>query len=440
MQRAAFVLRRGSPPLACCSLKPTDGDLPGWLGVVIATVAATLAVGAAGLPSPALFGGLAVGIAYALTLARRRPLTTPGWVLLCAQALIGGGAGRGVGDLDADRHRGGLGAHRAGHGGDGGPLADRGPGVRGGDGGRSVDVAAGAHRGRGERDRRPERRAGGRRPPRRVHAVPARARRGGHRAAAGATAAGGPRGRGRRERPARPRRRRPARRPAVHGRLRSRGRGGRAAAAHHRRHAPGAPHPRRRAGHDRRERRRAGAPARPGPRLRGHRPAGRPALHRGHRPPGRTAAARGAGGHRRADRRVRGAGGAPAPADRRRVGRRRLPGDNARRPVRRGRRGGRRRRQRHVRRRGAGAAAVRDGPRRPRRWCACCTAAGAEAPQKRVAPGPRGAGTGRAADGCGSATPRWGGPRRGGRAPCAGRYRRAGAGSPRRRCPRWRGR
>ncbi|MDQ3409481.1 MAG: AbrB family transcriptional regulator [Actinomycetota bacterium] len=76
-------------------MERTHGDLPRWLGVAVATVAASLAVGLAGLPTPALFGSLAVGIAYALTLAARRPLTAPAWVLLASQALIGVALGAG---------------------------------------------------------------------------------------------------------------------------------------------------------------------------------------------------------------------------------------------------------------------------------------------------------------------------------------------------------
>ena len=76
-------------------MESTHGDLPRWLGVAVATVAASLAVGLAGLPTPALFGSLAVGIAYALTLAARRPLTAPAWVLLASQALIGVALGAG---------------------------------------------------------------------------------------------------------------------------------------------------------------------------------------------------------------------------------------------------------------------------------------------------------------------------------------------------------
>lgn len=72
-----------------------NGDLPRWLGVAVATVAVSLAAGAVGLPTPALFGSLAVGIAYALTLAARRPLAAPGWVLLASQALIGVALGAG---------------------------------------------------------------------------------------------------------------------------------------------------------------------------------------------------------------------------------------------------------------------------------------------------------------------------------------------------------
>jgi membrane AbrB-like protein len=76
-------------------LERTHGDLPRWLGVAVATVAASLAAGLAGLPTPALFGSLAVGIAYALILAARRPLTAPAWVLLASQALIGVALGAG---------------------------------------------------------------------------------------------------------------------------------------------------------------------------------------------------------------------------------------------------------------------------------------------------------------------------------------------------------
>ncbi|MBA2766819.1 MAG: AbrB family transcriptional regulator [Solirubrobacterales bacterium] len=76
-------------------MERTHGDLPRWLGVAVATVAASLAAGLAGLPTPALFGSLAVGIAYALTLAARRPLTAPAWVLLASQALIGVALGAG---------------------------------------------------------------------------------------------------------------------------------------------------------------------------------------------------------------------------------------------------------------------------------------------------------------------------------------------------------
>jgi membrane AbrB-like protein len=76
-------------------LERIHGDLPRWMGVAVATVASSLAVGAAGLPSPALFGSLAVGIAYALTLAARWPLAAPGWVLLTSQALIGVALGAG---------------------------------------------------------------------------------------------------------------------------------------------------------------------------------------------------------------------------------------------------------------------------------------------------------------------------------------------------------
>ncbi len=59
-----------------------------WLLVGATTLAASIAVAAAGLPSQALLGALAVGIAYSLS-AGRRPLQTPGWALTAAQTLLG---------------------------------------------------------------------------------------------------------------------------------------------------------------------------------------------------------------------------------------------------------------------------------------------------------------------------------------------------------------
>lgn len=70
-------------------MSDTKAELPRWLGVAAATAAASFAMGTAGVPSPTLFAALAVGIAYALALARRWPLAPPRWVLLAAQALIG---------------------------------------------------------------------------------------------------------------------------------------------------------------------------------------------------------------------------------------------------------------------------------------------------------------------------------------------------------------
>jgi membrane AbrB-like protein len=59
-----------------------------WLGVALATFAATIAMGAVGLPTPELFAALLVGIAYAL-IAVRRPLDVPSSGTTIAQALIG---------------------------------------------------------------------------------------------------------------------------------------------------------------------------------------------------------------------------------------------------------------------------------------------------------------------------------------------------------------
>jgi uncharacterized protein len=68
-----------------------------WLGVALATVAATIAIGAVGLPTPALFAALLIGIAYAL-IAARRPLEVPVSGLTIGQALIGVALGA---ELDA---------------------------------------------------------------------------------------------------------------------------------------------------------------------------------------------------------------------------------------------------------------------------------------------------------------------------------------------------
>jgi membrane AbrB-like protein len=60
-----------------------------WAGIVAATVVASLAASAAGLPSAALFAALLVGIAYALTLGAEHPLTPPKRVLTFGQVVIG---------------------------------------------------------------------------------------------------------------------------------------------------------------------------------------------------------------------------------------------------------------------------------------------------------------------------------------------------------------
>jgi uncharacterized protein len=60
-----------------------------WAGIVAATVVASLAASAAGLPSAALFAALLVGIAYALTLGGEHPLTPPKRVLTFGQVVIG---------------------------------------------------------------------------------------------------------------------------------------------------------------------------------------------------------------------------------------------------------------------------------------------------------------------------------------------------------------
>jgi len=60
-----------------------------WAGIAAATIAASGLAAAAGVPSPALFAALAVGIAYALTLGGAHPLTPPAPWLTFGQAIIG---------------------------------------------------------------------------------------------------------------------------------------------------------------------------------------------------------------------------------------------------------------------------------------------------------------------------------------------------------------
>jgi membrane AbrB-like protein len=68
-----------------------------WLGVALATGVATIAMGAAGLPTPALFAALLIGITYAL-IASRRPLDVPSSGMTIGQAVIGVALGA---ELDA---------------------------------------------------------------------------------------------------------------------------------------------------------------------------------------------------------------------------------------------------------------------------------------------------------------------------------------------------
>jgi uncharacterized protein len=65
-----------------------DSTLLRWLGVALATFAATIAMGAGGLPTPALFAALLIGIGYAL-IAVRRPLDVPSRGTTIGQAVIG---------------------------------------------------------------------------------------------------------------------------------------------------------------------------------------------------------------------------------------------------------------------------------------------------------------------------------------------------------------
>jgi uncharacterized protein len=81
----------------------TDGDsnILRWLGIALATFAATIAMGAVGLPTPALFAALLIGITYAL-IAVRRPLDIPSSGVTIGQALIGVALGA---ELDASTLR-----------------------------------------------------------------------------------------------------------------------------------------------------------------------------------------------------------------------------------------------------------------------------------------------------------------------------------------------
>lgn len=65
-----------------------SSNLLRWLGVALATFAATLALDAVGLPTPALFAALLIGITYALV-AVGRPLDVPSNGMTIGQALIG---------------------------------------------------------------------------------------------------------------------------------------------------------------------------------------------------------------------------------------------------------------------------------------------------------------------------------------------------------------
>lgn len=71
----------------------------GWAIVAAATVALSLAAGAIGVPSAALFAALLVGIAYALTLGGIAPLDLPPSGLLLGQAGVGVALGT---SLDGD--------------------------------------------------------------------------------------------------------------------------------------------------------------------------------------------------------------------------------------------------------------------------------------------------------------------------------------------------
>ncbi len=72
-----------------------DSRILRWLGIALATLATTIALGTVGLPTPALFAALLVGIAYAL-IAARRPLDLPSSGMTIGQALIGVAIGAGL--------------------------------------------------------------------------------------------------------------------------------------------------------------------------------------------------------------------------------------------------------------------------------------------------------------------------------------------------------
>jgi uncharacterized protein len=75
--------------------------IPRWLGVALTTLAASIAMGAVGLPTSALFAALLVGLSYAL-IAARRPLDVPAGGMAIGQALIGVAIGA---ELDASTLR-----------------------------------------------------------------------------------------------------------------------------------------------------------------------------------------------------------------------------------------------------------------------------------------------------------------------------------------------
>ena len=60
-----------------------------WAGVAAATIVASVAAAAVGVPSAALFAALAVGIAYALLFGDAHPLKPPARVLTFGQVVIG---------------------------------------------------------------------------------------------------------------------------------------------------------------------------------------------------------------------------------------------------------------------------------------------------------------------------------------------------------------
>jgi membrane AbrB-like protein len=78
-----------------------DSNILRWLGIALATFGATIALGAVGLPTPALFAALLIGITYAL-IAVRRPLDVPSSGITIGQALIGVAIGA---ELDASTLR-----------------------------------------------------------------------------------------------------------------------------------------------------------------------------------------------------------------------------------------------------------------------------------------------------------------------------------------------